>query len=61
VPLVRVGASRREDRRRRVPVSELPRLAAGPLEFLGLVAEPLARRELESGRLVVSLRLPDGA
>jgi len=57
VHLVQVGASRREDRRRRVPVSELPRLGAGPLDFL----EALARRELEAGRLVVSLRLPDGA
>jgi WD40 repeat protein len=58
VHLVQVGASQREDRRRRVPVSELPRLAAGPLGFLEAL---LARRELEAGRLVVSLRLPDGA
>jgi hypothetical protein len=63
VHLVQVGASHREDRRRRVPVSELPRWwAGGPLDLIaGIGAEFAARYELESGRLVVSIRLPDGA
>jgi WD40 repeat protein len=62
VHLVQVGASHAEDRRRRVAVSELPRLRVGLFDFItGTVAEFLARQELEAGRLVVTVRLPDGA
>ena len=61
VGLVEVGASPSQDRRRRVPVSELVRSNRSSLPFdFAAMAATLARSELEAGRLVVAVRLSDG-
>jgi hypothetical protein len=60
VHLVQVGSSSREDRRRRVRVLEVPLPRDGLLDLTGMHVRTIARQQLEAGRLVVSVRLPDG-
>ena len=59
--LVDVGASEQDDRRRRMPVSDMPSIDDQGLGGdLALDASRLVREALEEGRLVVSVRLAGG-
>ena len=59
--LVQVGSSYREDRRRREPISKLPKLRGELFDLSETAADSIACQELEAGRLVVAVRLPDGS